>query len=65
MVEKFKNLNKKKTFCNEYWREYKPVNKNSYTNEKLIKYKKKYFCEYDCYNCKKYIQKKRSDGKYT
>ena len=51
MAEKFKNLKKKKTlcncicckFCNEYWREYKPENKNSYTNEKLIKHKKKYF----------------------
>ena len=67
MEEKFKNLKKKKTlcncicckFCNEYWREYKPLNKNSYTNEKVIKYKKKYYCEYDCYNCKKYIQKKK------
>ena len=65
MAEKFKIQKKKKfncnciccKFCNEFWTEYKPTSYN--TNNKQIKYRKKYYCQYNCYNCLKYIAKKK------
>ena len=69
-MEKFKKTKIKKSYCNclcckycnEYWTEYKPIKneKNfSFSNKSQIKYRKKYYCEYNCYNCEKYIQKKK------
>ena len=69
MAEKIKNQKKRKIkcnclcckYCNDYWTEYKP-NPESIEQSKpnnKIKYRKKYFCDYQCYNCLKYINKKK------
>ena len=44
-------------YCNEFWTEYRPT--NNIANNSQIKYRKKYYCRYKCYNCIKYIEKKR------
>ena len=48
-------------YCNDYWTEYKPNETTSNLNSKnnTIKYRKKYYCDYQCYNCIKYINKKK------
>ena len=63
--DKFKkNLKKKNNcncicckFCNENWTEFKPSNEK-FQNKK-IKFRKKYYCNFNCYNCMKYINKKK------
>ena len=64
MAEKIKIKKKKYNcncicckFCNEFWTEYKPI--PNYSNNNQIKYRKKYYCQYNCYNCLKYIEKKK------
>ena len=64
MAEKIKIKKKKYNcncicckFCNEFWTEYKPI--LNYSNNNQIKYRKKYYCQYNCYNCLKYIEKKK------
>ena len=71
-MEEKKNSKKKKNkmlcckYCNDYWAEYKP-NPESIEQSKpnnKIKYRKKYFCDYQCYNCLKYINKRKDNGNY-
>ena len=45
-------------YCNDFWRPYKPKLTNINTTAKRIKFKKSFYCNKDCLNCKKYIHKK-------
>ena len=45
-------------YCNDFWRPYKPNLTSLNTKVKRIKFKKNFYCNRNCLNCKKYIYKK-------
>ena len=53
-------------FCNENWTEYRQQTNSLNINEdtqKKIRFRKKYYCDYNCNNCIKYIHKKKEQWK--